>query len=93
MYVVFHSNFAACIVFRRYQPCEFLGFVWTDYCGNKSNYVITSPANCLRCEMTQSAIFSEIVLKALFIVIIGFHNFTNKFYVYQSNFNLNRTKS
>ena len=42
---VLHSNFAACIVFRRYKPCEFLGFVWTDYWGNKSDYVITSPAN------------------------------------------------
>ena len=45
MYVVFHSNFAAYIVCRCYQPCEFLGFVWTDCWGNKSNYVITSPAN------------------------------------------------
>ena len=45
MYVVFHSNFAACIVYRRYKPCEFLEFVWTDSWGNKSNYVITSPAN------------------------------------------------
>ena len=45
MYVVFHSNFAAYIVYRRYKPCEFLEFVWTDCWGNKSNYVITSPAN------------------------------------------------
>ena len=45
MCVVFHSNFAAYIVCRRYKPCEFLRFVWTDYWGNKSNYVITSPAN------------------------------------------------
>ena len=28
-----------------YRPCEFLGFVWTDCWGDKSNYVITSPAN------------------------------------------------
>ena len=34
MYVVFHSNFAAYIVCHRYKPCEFLGFVWTDYWGN-----------------------------------------------------------
>ena len=27
------------------KPCEFLEFVWTDCWGNKSNYVITSPAN------------------------------------------------
>ena len=45
MYVVFHSNFAVYIVYRRYKPCEFLEFVWTDCWGNKSNYVITSPAN------------------------------------------------
>ena len=45
VYAVFHSNFAACIVCRLYKPCEFLEFVWTDYWGNKSNYVITSPAN------------------------------------------------
>ena len=45
MYVAFHSNFAAYIVYRRYKPCEFLEFVWTDCWGNKSNYVITSPAN------------------------------------------------
>ena len=41
----FLSNFAAYIVCRRYKPCEFLGFVWTDCWGNKSYYVITSPAN------------------------------------------------
>ena len=45
MYVVFHSNFATYIVHRRYKPCEFLWFVWTDCWGNKSYYVITSPAN------------------------------------------------
>ena len=39
------SNFPACIVCRCYKPCEFLWFVWTDCWGNKSNYVITSPAN------------------------------------------------
>ena len=33
------------IVCQRYKPCEFLGFIWTDCWGNKSNYVITSPAN------------------------------------------------
>ena len=41
------SNFAAYIVCRRYkqaQQCEFLGFIWTDCWGNKSPYVITSPA-------------------------------------------------
>ena len=47
MYVVFHSNFAEYIVCRRYKPCEFLGFVWTDCRGNKSYYVITSLANRL----------------------------------------------
>ena len=47
MYVVFHSNFAAYIVCRRYKPCEFLGLVWTDCWGNKSDYDITSPANRL----------------------------------------------
>ena len=45
MYVGFHSNFAAYIVCRRYKPCEFPGFVWTDCWGNKSYYVIISPAN------------------------------------------------
>ena len=44
MYVVFHPNFAAFIVCRRYKPCEFLGLVWTDCWGNKSDYDITSPA-------------------------------------------------
>ena len=48
MHVVFHSNFAAYIVCRRYKPCEFLGFVWTNCWGKKSNYVITSPANINR---------------------------------------------
>ena len=46
MYIVFHSNFAAYIVCRSYKRCKFLGFVWTDCRGNKSYYVITSPANC-----------------------------------------------
>ena len=46
MYAVFHLNFAVYIVWRRYKPCDFLGFVWTDCWGNKSYYVITSPANC-----------------------------------------------
>ena len=45
MYVLFHSNFAASIVCRRYKPCEFPGFVWTDCWDNKSYYVITSSAN------------------------------------------------
>ena len=45
IYVVFHSNFAPYIVCRRYKPCEFPGFLWTDCRGNKSYYVITSPAN------------------------------------------------
>ena len=51
MYVVFHSNFAAYIVCRRYKPCEFLGLVWTYCWGNKSDYDITSPANtcCIMC--------------------------------------------
>ena len=30
MCAVFNSNFAAYIVCRRYQQCEFLGFVWTS---------------------------------------------------------------
>ena len=47
MDVVFHSNFAAYIACRRYKPCEFLGLVWTDCWGNKSDYDITSPANRL----------------------------------------------
>ena len=33
------------IVCRRDKPCKFPGFVWTDCWGNKSYYVITSPAN------------------------------------------------
>ena len=41
------SNFAACIVYRRYKPWEFLWFVWTDCWGDKSRYIITSPANWL----------------------------------------------
>ena len=45
MYIVFHSNFAAYIVCWSYERCEFFGLVWTDYWGNKSYYVITSPAN------------------------------------------------
>ena len=45
MCVVFHFNFAAYIVCRRYKPCELPGFVWTDCWDNKSYYVITSPAN------------------------------------------------
>ena len=45
MCAVFHSNFAAWIVCRHFRPCEFLGFVWTDCWGDKSNYVITSTAN------------------------------------------------
>ena len=48
MYAVCHSNFAAYIVCRRYKPCEFLGFVWTDCWGNKSNYIITFTANIRR---------------------------------------------
>ena len=45
MHVVFHSNFAAYIVCRHYKPCGFFRFVWTDYWGNKFDYVISSPAN------------------------------------------------
>ena len=45
MHAVLHFNFAAYIVYQRCKPCEFLGFVWTDCWGNKSPYVITSPAN------------------------------------------------
>ena len=48
MYAVLHSNFAVYnvhIVCRRYKPCEFLWFVWTDCWGNKSYYIITSPVN------------------------------------------------
>ena len=39
------SNFASYIVYRGCKPCEFLWFVWTHCWGNKSYYVITSPAN------------------------------------------------
>ena len=53
MCVVLHSNFASYIVCRRYKPCEFLGFVWTDYWGNKSYYVITSSANWKRGTVMQ----------------------------------------
>ena len=58
MYVVFHSNFAAYIVCRRFKPCEFLWFVWTDCWGNKSYYVITSPANsyCSSLQTTCSTV-------------------------------------
>ena len=45
MYAIFHSNFAAYIVCRRYKACEFLGFVCNDCWGNKSNHIITFPAN------------------------------------------------
>ena len=57
----FHSNFATYIVCRCYKPCEFLGFVWTDW-GNKSYYVITSTANSLgerkfiECEVMQRCV-------------------------------------
>ena len=30
------------ILCRLFKPCGLLGFVWTDYWGNKSNHVITS---------------------------------------------------
>ena len=53
-----HSNFAAYIVCRRYKPCEFSGFVWTDCCGNKSYYVITSPANNSRTNQARELKFS-----------------------------------
>ena len=43
--MLFHPNFAAYIACRRYQPCEFPGFVWTDCWGNKFKYVITSLGN------------------------------------------------
>ena len=45
--MLFHSNFAAYIVCRRYKLCEFLEFVWTNCWGNKSIYAITSLATCL----------------------------------------------
>ena len=41
----FSFKLAVYIVCRRYKPCEFPGFVWTNCWGNKSDYVITSPAN------------------------------------------------
>ena len=43
--LIFIQTLPRIIVCRRCQPCEFLGFVWTDCWGSKSNYVITSPAN------------------------------------------------
>ena len=51
----FYSNFAVYIVCRRYKPCEFLWFVWTDCWGNKSYYVITSPANCSEIVLPHSS--------------------------------------
>ena len=45
MHVVFAFKLYRVYCVRRYKPREFLGFVWTDCWGNKSNYVITSPAN------------------------------------------------
>ena len=59
MYAVFHSNFAACILCRLYKPCEFLEFVWTDCWGNKSNYVITSPANIDSTHHTKARVKSR----------------------------------
>ena len=59
MYVVFHSNFAAYIVYRRYKQCEFLEFVWTDCWGYKSNYVITSPANNAKGPRSQAGVSTK----------------------------------
>ena len=57
MCVVFHSNFAAYIVCRHCKPCEFPAFAWTDCWGNKSYYVITSPANTLSTKNLLSHFF------------------------------------
>ena len=62
MYVVFHSNFAAYVVCRRYKPCEFLGFVWTDCWGNKSYYIITSPANSYRAPSKYPQRYSQLAI-------------------------------
>ena len=59
------SNFAAYIVCRRYKPCEFPRFVWTDCWGNKSYYVITSPAN-----RKLNALLYIQLLKSYVIVVI-----------------------
>ena len=58
----YHSNFAAFIVFWRYKPCEFLWFLWTDCWGNKSYYVITSPANWLFRDNCQLLCNASIIL-------------------------------
>ena len=40
--VIFHSDFAVCIVCWRIKLCEFLGFAWTRYFGEQFHYAITS---------------------------------------------------
>ena len=61
MYAVLHSNFAAFIVRQRYKPCGFPGFVWTDCWGNKSCYVITSPANCCQINCQADEISTRLI--------------------------------
>ena len=76
---VFHSNFAVYIESRRNKPCEFLGFVWTDCRGNKSYYVITSPAN-IEDVINESSI--------LFLCLIG----QNLVVCHQSLIKLSKTR-
>ena len=51
-------------MYRRYKPCDFLEFVWTDCWGNKSNYVITSPAN--RQIWLYTALFNQLLSHRLY---------------------------
>ena len=97
MYVVFHSNFAAYIVCRRYKPCEFLGLVWTNCWGNKSDYNITSPANsniwCVsRLHYVQQSTMGryEFLLCVEFYFIVGMYALLLHFsfmVVYYNSFN------
>ena len=74
MYVVFYSNFAAYIVCRRYKPCEFPGFVWIECWGNKSYYVITSPAN-IKEIITVTARLSKVCLFSMIFMNVGQRKF------------------
>ena len=72
MYAAFHSNFAARIVYRRYKPFEFLGFIWTNCWGNESIMYCKKLQHSLQCftmftvkllqRTTVSAIYSESLL-------------------------------
>ena len=49
------------IVCQRYKPCEFLGFVWIDCWGNKSNPILLSLSRRIQLNGDTVGLFNSVV--------------------------------